>query len=111
MSGEVLWYDPDGSVIGVDVGERSLGMQQYGGTYMPANAVLKATKKQKEKGKAWWWQCYSVILEAITATQVLCKLQCKLCKVPLSSSNPPDASHTLSWKAARGTERVCRRVW
>eukprot|EP00983_Pelagomonas_calceolata_P069206 1150287-Pelagomonas_calceolata.AAC.5 len=41
----------DGSAIGVDVGERSLGMLQYGGTYMQADAVFEATKKQKQKGK------------------------------------------------------------
>eukprot|EP00983_Pelagomonas_calceolata_P052679 1142947-Pelagomonas_calceolata.AAC.3 len=53
---EVLWDDTDSSVIGVAVGE-SLGMQQYCGTYMQADAVFEATKKQK--GKAQWWQCVS----------------------------------------------------
>eukprot|EP00983_Pelagomonas_calceolata_P046835 1140354-Pelagomonas_calceolata.AAC.4 len=62
---------------------------------MPA---VEATKKQKVKGKAWWWQCNSVVLVAIFASQVLCKLQCKLCKVLLSPSNPPDVckSHLRS---------------
>eukprot|EP00983_Pelagomonas_calceolata_P067247 1149413-Pelagomonas_calceolata.AAC.7 len=76
MSGEVLWDDTDGSAIGVDVGEKLV--------------YTAATKKQKQKGKAWWWQCVSVVLVAISATQVLCKLQCKLCKALLSPSNPPD---------------------
>eukprot|EP00967_Tisochrysis_lutea_P098325 scaffold145108_cov21-Tisochrysis_lutea.AAC.4 len=42
MSGEVFWDDTDdGSAIGADVRERSLGMLQYGGTYMPAVAVVR----------------------------------------------------------------------
>eukprot|EP00983_Pelagomonas_calceolata_P122104 1160874-Pelagomonas_calceolata.AAC.11 len=73
MSGEVLWDgDTDGSAIGVDVGERSLRMQQYGGTYMPADAVVEATKKHMEKGKAWWWQCNFL---AISAPQFLGTVQ------------------------------------
>ena len=76
MSGKARWDDIDpGSSLGVDTGERELGMQQYKGGYMQADAVFEATKKQKQTGKAWWWQCVSV---AISATQVLCKLQCKL---------------------------------
>ncbi|KAF5826352.1 hypothetical protein DUNSADRAFT_3459 [Dunaliella salina] len=57
---------------------------------MQADVVFEATKKQKEAGKAWWWQCVSVVLVAVSTTQVLCKLQCKFCKQLLSPSNPPD---------------------
>eukprot|EP00983_Pelagomonas_calceolata_P115798 1160237-Pelagomonas_calceolata.AAC.8 len=35
--------DDDGSALGVDVREKRLGMQQYGGTYMQADAVFQAS--------------------------------------------------------------------
>eukprot|EP00967_Tisochrysis_lutea_P002785 scaffold3374_cov17-Tisochrysis_lutea.AAC.1 len=48
----MFWDDTDdGSNIGVDVGEISLGMLQHGGTYMPSFAVVEATKKQVERGR------------------------------------------------------------
>eukprot|EP00983_Pelagomonas_calceolata_P060927 1146590-Pelagomonas_calceolata.AAC.1 len=48
MPGEVFQNDDDdddddGSALQVDVGEKSLGMQQYGGTHMQADAVLEAS--------------------------------------------------------------------
>eukprot|EP00983_Pelagomonas_calceolata_P107237 1159321-Pelagomonas_calceolata.AAC.9 len=38
--------------IEVDVGERSLGMLQYGGTCMQTDAVFEETRKQMQKGAA-----------------------------------------------------------
>eukprot|EP00983_Pelagomonas_calceolata_P040074 1137446-Pelagomonas_calceolata.AAC.18 len=70
---------------------------------MQADAVVRATKKQTEKGKAWLWQCDSVVLMAISATQVLCELQCKLCIVLLSPSNSPDVCEShLQLKNCKG---------
>eukprot|EP00983_Pelagomonas_calceolata_P057156 1144940-Pelagomonas_calceolata.AAC.4 len=69
MFGGVFWDDAD-SAIGVDICERSLGMQQDGGTYMPAVALVEATKKQMDKGRHGGGSAVQAAMQALhSATQ------------------------------------------
>uniref|UniRef100_A0A7S3VKA3 Uncharacterized protein n=1 Tax=Dunaliella tertiolecta TaxID=3047 RepID=A0A7S3VKA3_DUNTE len=51
MSREVFWDDFDGNAIGVDVGVKSLGMQQYGGITCKQVLHLRQPRSRSRRGR------------------------------------------------------------